>query len=103
VGKAAGVTDHDVSQDGLPRLSTLVQNFSGQITDAVSGFVHSVAARATNGVGFLFHALINTNSELRLRTPGECRGDAIAGQIGVVAIASGCRLTRNYCGVSKFF
>jgi len=79
VGKAAGVTDHDVSQDGLPRLSTLVQNFSGQITDAVSGFVHSVAARATNGVGFLFHALINTNSELRLRTPGECRGDAIAG------------------------
>ena len=42
----AGQAASELSQHDLPRMSTLVQNFSGQITDAVSGFVHSAVARA---------------------------------------------------------
>jgi hypothetical protein len=41
----ANQTAAQLNQRGLPRAATLVQNFSGSITNAVQGFVHSTVAR----------------------------------------------------------
>jgi anti-sigma factor RsiW len=41
----ASQTATQLNQRGLPRAATLLQNFSGQITGAIQGFVHNAVAR----------------------------------------------------------